>query len=225
MNLPPVAASPAISVHGRGLLRLLGQMWDRLAIYLPLVLMGLLALVTYWMVRITPSLPEAREAKAQVHEVDFFMRGAVVKAYDGRGRLQNQLTGEEMRHYADNATIEVDQPRWQGLSAQGRITRARAQRGLSKDDGSEVQLIGQAVVMREAFTNAQGRHLPQQEFRGEFLHIFADDERLRSHLPVEFTSGGDRFTADSFSYDHQSQVVELQGRVKARIEPAAAPRR
>lgn len=222
MNLPPVAASPRAAVGRRSPLRLLGQAWDQLAIYLPLVLMGLLALVTYWMVRITPTLPEPRTPKAQAHEVDFFMRGAVVRTYDGQGRLQNQLGGEEMRHYADTATIEVDQPRWQGRSAQGRITRAQAQRGLSKDDGSQVQLIGQAVVSREAFTTAQGQRLPPQAFRGEFLHIFAQDEALRSHLPVEFTSGGDRFTADSFSYDHPSQVVELQGRVKAQI---AAPKR
>ena len=223
MNLPPVAAAPRTAVNGRSLLRLLGRVWDRLAIYLPLVLMGLLALLTYWMVRITPTVPEARAAKPQAHEVDFFMRGAVVKTYDDQGRLQNQLSGEEMRHFADTATIEVDQPRWQGLSAQGRVTRAQARRGLSKDDGSEVQLIGQAVVMREAFRNGPGQQLPAQEFRGEFLHIFADDERLRSHLPVEFSSGGDHFTADSFSYDHQLQVVELQGRVRARI--AAPPRR
>jgi lipopolysaccharide export system protein LptC len=155
-----------------------------------------------------------------VHEVDFYMRGAVVKAYDGQGRLLNQLTGREMRHYADNATIEVDQPRWQGVTPQGRVTRAWAERGLSQDDGSQVQLLGQAVVVREPLSNGQGRLLPRLEFRGEFLHIFADDERMRSHLPVEFTSGGHRFSADSFNYEHQAQVVELAGRVKARI---AAP--
>lgn len=224
MNLPPVATSPRAAVTGRTALRLLGQVWDRLAIYLPLVLMGLLALLTYWMVRITPGVPEPRQAQPQVHEVDFFMRGAVVKTYDGQGRLQNQLAGQEMRHYADDATVEVDQPRWQGRSVQGRLTRAWAQRALSKDDGSEVQLMGQAVVLREPFTPAQGRRMPPQEFRGEFLHIFADDERMRSHLPVEFRSGDDLFSADTFRYDHQSQVVELEGRVKAHIEAASTRR-
>ncbi len=223
MTLPPVAPSRNRSA-GRSLLQLLGRSWDQLAIYLPLMLMGLLALLTYWMVRIAPSLPEPQQTRAQAHEVDFFMRGAVVKTYDGQGRLQNQLTGREMRHYPDNATIEVDLPRWQGITPQGRLTRAWAQRGLSKDDGSEVQLIGQAVVVREPLTTAQGRSLPQQQFEGEFLHIFAQDERMRSHLPVQFSSGGDRFNADSFRYEHQDRVVELEGRVKAFIAPARPPR-
>lgn len=219
MNLPP-AERPRTAVTGRSLLRLLGQAWDQLAIYLPLALMGLLALLTYWMVRLAPQTPEVQERRPLAHEVDFYMRGAVVKAYDGQGRLQNQLTGREMRHYADSATIEVDLPRWQGLTPQGRLTRAWAQRGLSKDDGSEVQLLGQAVVVREPLSQGQGRVLPQQEFRGEFLHIFAEDERMLSHLPVEFISGGSRFSADSLRYEHQTQTVELEGRVKARI---AAP--
>lgn len=217
MNLPPVADLPRATVTARGLLRLLGRAWDQLTIYLPLALMGLLALLTYWMVRLAPQLPDTPEARAVVHEVDFYMRGAVVKTYDGQGRMQNQLTGQEMRHYPDSATIEVDQPRWQGVTPQGRVTRASALRGLSKDDGSEVQLLGQAVVQREPMTLATGQSLPPQEFRGEFLHIFAHDERMRSHLPVEFTSGKDRFSADSFRYEHQAQVVELEGRVKARI--------
>ena len=232
MNLPPILSPPAgrptaesAARVSRRLVSILQQVWDQLAIYLPLVLMGMLALLTYWMVRIAPDMPEPQSKKPPTHEVDFFMRGAVIKTYDPQGRLQSQLAGREMRHYADNATVEVDDPRWQGLTPQGRITRASAKMALSKDDGSEVQLIGQAVVRREAFETEGGRRLPQQEFRGEFLHIFADDERLLSHLPVEFTSGGDRFSANSFRYDHVSQVVELEGRVTAHIATSAERKR
>lgn len=219
MNLPPIAASARTALPARRLLQMLWDVWDQLAIYLPLVLMGLLALLTYWMVRITPEVPEPQARRPEVHEVDFFMRRAVVRAYDAQGRLQNELTGTEMRHYADNATVEVDQPRWQGAGPGGRITRASAQRALSKDDGSEVQLIGQAVVVRE--TPAAGRGLPRQEFRSEFLHIFTTDERVLSDQPVQFVSGDDQFSADRFRYDHLGRVVELEGRVRATIASTA----
>ena len=224
MNLPPLSP-PAAALATRRLSGVLWQVWDQLAMYLPLMLMGLLALLTYWMVRNAPDLPEPQERRPQAHEVDFFMREAVIKTYDAQGRLQNQLTGREMRHYADTATIEVDEPRWEGITPQGRVTRSSARRALSKDDGSELQLIGQAVVVRDAALGAGGRRLPRQEFRGEFLHIFAHDERLLSHLPVEFTSGADRFSGDSFSYDQAEQVVQLQGRVRAQVAPSSERRR
>lgn len=224
MNLPPIPAAPATAATRR-LSEMLRQVWDQLAIYLPLALMGLLALLTYWMVRNTPDAAEPQERRPQAHEVDFFMRAAVIKTFDAQGRLQNQLIGREMRHYADTATVEVDDPRWQGLTPQGRVTRGSAQRALRQDDGSEVQLIGQAVVVRDAALTTEGRRLPRQEFRGEFLHIFAHDERLLSHLPVEFISGSDQFTGNSFRYEHVDQVVELQGRVTARIAPSSERRR
>lgn len=216
-------SGPAGRRSGLGqVLRGLWRVWDRLAIYLPLVLMGLLALLTYWMVRITPQLVEPEGPRVPVHEVDFFMRDAVMKAYDSDGRLQYQLAGSEMRHYADNASIEIDHPRWWGQGPDGRITRASARRAMSKDDGSEVQLLGQAVVVRESLAQPRGRDLPRLEFRGEFLHIFARDERVNSHLPVQFFSGDDRFSADSFRYEHLDRVVELQGRVRAQLSAGPA---
>lgn len=219
------AAPPAPAVPGgvRRPLAAVRRVWDRLALYLPLALMGVLALLTYWMVRITPDPAPPQAQRAAGHEVNFFMRGAQIRSYDLQGRLQSQLVGAEIRHYADDASVEVDRPRWQSLTPDGRRTQATARRGLSQDDGSQVQLLGDAVVVREAFTSAQGVRLPRQEFRGEFLHIFAQDERVSSHLPVQFTSGDDQFSADRFHYDHQTRVVELEGRVRARIVPTARP--
>lgn len=221
MNLPPVAAAPPVPT-GRRMLHALWRAWDQLAIYLPLLLMGVLALATYWMVRVTPEVSEPQTRRPQAHEVDFFMRGAVVKTYDAQGRLQNQLTGAEMRHYANNASVEVDRPRWQGVGPGGRVTRASAQRAMSKDDGSEVQLLGQAVVVREAAALG-GKPLPRQEFRGEFLHIFSADDRVLSDKPVRFFSGDDEFSAESFRYDHQQRVIDLQGRVRATLISTPAP--
>jgi lipopolysaccharide export system protein LptC len=59
------------------------------------------------------------------------------------------------------------------------------------------------------------------EFRGEFLHVFLDTERVKSHKPVELTRGTDRFTADNLDYDNLDQVLELRGRVRGVLVPGA----
>jgi len=195
--------------------------WERLSIYLPILLMALMALGTYWLARNTPTLEPAEAQRPATHDPDYFMRGFSVKTFDAMGRLKSEVHGSEARHYPDTDTLEIDQPRIRSFNAQGELTVATARRALSNGDGSEVQLFGDAVVTREANSDAQGHAHPRMEFRGEFLHVFADTERVKSHLPVELTRGSDRFTADSMDYDNLSQVMELRGRVRGVLVPTA----
>jgi lipopolysaccharide export system protein LptC len=200
---------------------LLRRGWESAAVYLPIILMALMALGTYWLARNTPTLGPAEAQRAATHDPDYFMRRFAVKTFDAAGRLKNEIHGSEARHYPDTDTLEIDQPRIRSFNARGELTVATARRALSNADGSEVQLFGDAVVTREAFSDAQGHARPRMEFRGEFLHAFLDTERVKSHLPVELTRGSDRFTADGMDYDNLAQVMELRGRVRGVLMPGA----
>ena len=198
----------------------LRRVWDRMAVYLPLVLMGLMAMTTYWLVRNTPTLGEAELEAAPRHVPDYFMRDFSVKVFGEDGRLKSEMVGIEGRHYPDTDTLEIDQPRIRILGAEGRVTTAVAARGLVNADGSEAQLFGKAVVVREASSNAQGVELPRSELQSEFLHLFGNTEEVRSHLPVVLIRGaGDRFTADGMDYDNLDRVIQLKGRVHGTLQP------
>jgi lipopolysaccharide export system protein LptC len=195
---------------------------DRATIYLPIILTAALALGTYWLVRNAPKLLEPSAKEAPTHEPDFFMRGFVIKSFLPNGELRSEMFGKEGRHYPDTDTLEVDQVRVRSVSPEGLTTRATANRGLSNGDGSEIQLFGNAVVVRDAATSADGKVLPRLEFRGEFLHAFMDTERVKSHKPVTLMRGADQFTADSMDYDNLTGVANLQGRVRGLLMPSAA---
>lgn len=198
------------------------RLWDRLAMYLPLVLMGALALGTYWLVRNTPIFSTPEVAAEATHELDYFMRRFTVKNFDDAGRLKSEIAGTEARHYPDTDTLEIDQARIRSISAQGKLTTSTANRALSNADGSEVQLMGNAVVVREASRDASGKETPRLEFRGEFLHAFLEEERVQSHKPVLLIRGSDQFTGDNFAYDNLERVADLKGRVKGYLVPRAA---
>lgn len=197
--------------------------WEGVSVYLPIILMGLMALGTYWLARNTPTLGGPEAQRAVSHDPDYFMRGFSVKTFDGAGRLKSEVHGSEARHFPDTDTLEIEQPRIRSFNQRGELTVASARKALSNADGSEVQLLGDAIVTREAATDAQGHTRPRLEFRGEFLHAFVNAERVRSHKPVEITRGTDRFTADSLEYDNIDQVLELRGRVHGVLQPRAAP--
>ena len=223
--MPVPRAVPRMSGARLGLRTVL-RIWERLSMYLPLLMMGLLALGTYWLVRNTPPAPAAETARAVTHEVDYFMHRVTVKTFDDTGRLKSELFGTEARHFADTGTLEIDQVRMRAVNPQGLLTTATANRALSNDAGNEVQLVGDALVIRESQQQSDGSWLPRLEFRGEFLHVFMDDERVKSHLPVVITRGQDQFRGDTLAYDNLSQVADLQGRVKGILMPRrAAPAR
>jgi lipopolysaccharide export system protein LptC len=194
--------------------------FDRVAVYLPLILMGCMAMTTYWLVRNAPSAGEAELEADPRHVPDYFMRNFSVKVFGADGKLKSEMVGIEGRHYPDTDTLEIDQPHIRIINADGRLTTAVAKRGLINSDGSEAQLFEKAVVVREATTNAQGVAIPRTELQSEFLHLFANTEEVRSHLPVVLVRGaGDRFTADGMDYDNLDRVMQLNGRVHGTLMP------
>jgi lipopolysaccharide export system protein LptC len=194
-------------------------LWDRLALYLPVLLMGCLAMGTYWLVRSTPVPGAALPAVAATHEPDYFMRQFAVRTYDASGHLKSEVRGAQARHYPDTNTLEIDQVQILSFSPLGRLTTSTAHRAITNSDASEVQLIGGARVERAEVTDAKGQVQPALTFTGEFLHAFMNSERVKSHKPVELSRGPDHFTADSMDFDNMNRVMQLSGRVRGRLVP------
>ena len=195
---------------------------DRATIYLPIILTAAVALGTYWLVRNAPKLLEPTAKAAPTHEPDYFMRDFVIKNFLPNGDLRSELYGAEGRHYPDTDTIEVDKVRMRSISPEGLVTRSTANRGLSNSDGSELQLFGNAIVIRDPSVGPDGKPTPRLEFRGEFLHAFVDTERVTSNQPVTLIRDKDQFTGDTLDYDNLSGVANLKGRVRGVLIPSAA---
>jgi lipopolysaccharide export system protein LptC len=203
--------------------QMLRQSWERITLYLPVMIMGLLALGTWWLVRNAPAPLAPPTEKARSNQPDYSMKAFSVKSFDAKGRLQSEVQGDLARHFPDTDTLEIDHARMRSVALDGRLTLATANRALSNADGSEVQLFGNAIVTREPLPARPGvAAQPRMEFRSEFLHAYTQTERVRSDKPVVLTRGSDRFTADGMDYDHLDQVLQLRGRVKGVLVPGSA---
>ena len=188
---------------------------EQVSAYLPLLLMALLALGTWWLVKNTPMSEVERAAAPPRHEPDYTMSRFTVRRFAADGQMRAQIEGDTLRHYPDTDTVEIDNVRIRAVAPDGHVTLADARRALANGDASEVQLQGGAHVVREAMNG----EVPV-EFRGEFLHAFLNTERVRSHLPVTVTQGGAEVQADAMDYDNLDRVVQLKGHVTATFPPA-----
>jgi lipopolysaccharide export system protein LptC len=186
------------------------RLLDAVSAYLPVLLMALLALGTWWLVKNTPLFEAERAAAPLRHEPDYTMSQFMVQRFGANGAMRVQIEGDRMRHFPDTDTLEIDRPRIRALMPDGHVTVATARTALSNGDGSEVQLSGDAHVVRLATEKSEAI-----EFRGEFLHYFVNLERVRSHLPVVMNQGRTEVRADAFAYDNLTRLVDFKGPVHA----------
>ena len=193
---------------------------DQLSTWLPALMMMLFALGTWWLVRSAPKFPTDGAATTVSKEPDYFMNQFRVRDFDATGRLTSDLIGVEGHHFPATDTLEVKDPHMRSVDGDGRVTVATALRGVSNGDGSEIQLFGNAVIVREAAKRPDGTAVPRMEFRGEYLHAFVNEDRVSSDKPVELLRGADRFVGDQFDYDNRTGVAVLKGRVRGVLQPA-----
>ncbi|MEQ1686084.1 MAG: LPS export ABC transporter periplasmic protein LptC [Burkholderiaceae bacterium] len=215
----PVALPLAAPAPARPLSHWPRRLLDAASAYLPLMLMAFLALGTWWLVKNTPLFENARATAPLTHDPDYTMSQFMVQRFGPDGAMRVQIEGDEMRHYPDTDTLEIDNPRIRAIGPDGRVSVATAKSAVSNGDGSEVQLSGGAHVTRLA--------TPKEvaiEFRGEFLHAFLRTERVRSHLPVVVTQGATEIRAEGMAYDHLAGVLDFKGKVRAVFtSPGARP--
>lgn len=186
---------------------------DLASAYLPLLLMALLAGGTWWLVRHSSDSGSAAPAAVVRHEPDYEMSQFMIQRFGPTGDLQTQIEGDRLRHYPDDDTLEIDTARIRSIAADGLVTTATSRRAISNGDGSEVQLLGDARVLRPATEKEEA-----VEFRSEFLHAFRNIEQVRSHLPVVVTQGTSVVRADGMNYDNLARVIDLQGRTSATFD-------
>jgi len=204
---PPPGPRPALSWGWR--------LRQALSTYLPLGLMALLALSTWWLVRHTPAGPGPAAPAAVRQTPDYTMTGFAVTRFDAQGRVVLRIAGDVLRHFPATDRMEVEGVRIHAIAPDGRVSEATARRALANGDGSEVQLLGGAQVTSQ---------LPGGDtllLQGEFLHAFLRFERVRSHLPVRVTRGGTELRAGGLDYDHLQGTLQLAAPVRAHLLPRA----
>jgi lipopolysaccharide export system protein LptC len=218
-DLPEVSLSlgPAPAARRPAVLPWPLRLRDAVSSYLPLLLMLLLALATWWLVKNSPKAPGAATLTAARVDPDYTMSGFALERFDAQGRLKLRLEGAQMRHFPVTDRIEIDGVKVRAIAPDGRVTLAHAQRALSNGDGSEVQLLGGAEVTSN---DAHGAPLVM---RSEFLHAFFVTERVTTNAPVWVQFGATQLRAASLDYDHAARRLDLGGPMRMSV-PGSPPR-
>ena len=191
---------------------------DNVLAYVPVLLMGILAMLSYWLVKNTPVIQDEVLTPTTRHEVDYFLKNFSVKTYHGDGHLQSVVFGEQANHFEDTQTLEIQKPRLQSVDKENNLIRATANHAITNVDGSELELIGDAVVIKNGIVKAGLPKSEDLELRSEFLDFMIDLDRVKTTQSVLLKKGKDTFSAQGMEYDNATQILKLRGKVKGYIE-------
>ena len=192
---------------------------DRLALYLPAILLAVFALGCWWLVRSLPSFFNETATPSVRHEPDYFLHNFSVKSFDSQGRLMRELSGEHAQHFPDTDTLDIQKVQLRGHSQEGQHVNAVADQALAKGDGTQVTLVGNVHISQPASTSPNGSR-PATEMRSQEIKAFVKEERLVSEVPVEVRRGQDLFTAEKMQMNSKTGEYELSGRVRGLVQAA-----
>ena len=188
------------------------------ASFFPLLLAGLLAGMTYWL-EITSRPQKADNDGNLRHDPDYIVTKFNVRRYSETGELQHTLIADEMRHFPDNDTTHVTEPRL--IYHRVPATFINAREALVDDKGEHIELLREVRVLRAGLNNKPGT-----EFNTESLHSYPDDELVRSDVPVLIRQGMSQVTGDTLQSNNMTAMHTLEGNVRGtfhRGRPATFP--
>lgn len=187
---------------------------DRLTLYLPLVIMALLAMASWWLVRSMPDVRDAAAPRTARQDPDYHLERFTTQVFDAQGRRIRQVSGDMARHYPATDELHIDAVRFSAVNEKGAEVLATARRGVATGDGERVTLLGQVQVVRPAHGQS-----PRLALNGERLVVLQKQEKLLSDQAVEILRDRDRFTASGLEFDTRSGQYKLSGRVHGVLQP------
>lgn len=124
-------------------------MINRTAIVFPLVLAGLMALLTFWIYQTVEEQGPTIDGSNR-HDPDYIMQNFVTTQTGTNGELRYVLAAAKMVHYADDDSTVLEQPKFTQYATDKPYTKIKGKHANVSSDGEEIEVLEDVVVVREA---------------------------------------------------------------------------
>jgi lipopolysaccharide export system protein LptC len=198
-------------VIGRTLLRLM-----------PLILMGALTLVTFWLVqKVTPPEKSTLE-RVRLHEPDYTITNGALSALNEMGSTKYRILGNKVIHYDDDASIDILTPRMRLFQLDKAPVTVKSDKGHIDGDLTILDLIDNASIFRpaQAATASQAATL-RMLASSTYFKVLINDDVIETNRPMTLEQGISIMQSTAGGkFNNVEQSMTLLGQVKGRIERA-----
>jgi lipopolysaccharide export system protein LptC len=196
---------------GRTLLRLM-----------PLILMGSLTLVTFWLVQKGAPPEKSTLERVRLHEPDYTITNGALSALNEIGSTKYRILGKKVIHYDDDASIDILAPRMRLFQIDKAPVTVKSDTGHLDGDLTILDLIDNASISRpaQAATASQAATL-RMLASSTYFKVLINDDIIETDRPVTLEQGMSiMHSAEGGKFNNVEQSMTLSGHVKGRIERA-----
>lgn len=191
---------------------------DRLTAAAPLLLVGMVAALTFWLDRVVQ--PSARGLGGSRHDPDYIVENLSAMRMGETGAANYTLSAAKMMHYPDDDTTVLTHPKFVSYrSAKASVTITASQAVVSAN-GEHVYFQDDVRV-----TRAADRESSELVVRTSFLHVIPDHNLAKTDRTVTITDAATTVTAVGLELNSETRVIKLLSKVRGTYDPGKAPRK
>lgn len=188
-------------------------MRDRFTLWLPMALLAVLALLTFW---IDLSVKEAGSRNGvNLNEPDSIVENFLAVSTDVTGVPRYRLAAEKLSHYSGNKLTLLDNPTLTHFHAKQGEMQISSNSASVTPEGDKVVFTGQVNLLRPAEEGGEGMSM-----QTAYLEILTEKSEAFTSQPVVIRQPGLQITAAGLHLFADTRVLKLKGRVKAQYQNA-----
>ena len=188
----------------------------RLTGWFPVVLLAVLAALTFWLDRQVQSGDRARDGKLR-HDPDYIAQNIAGTNIGPDGVALYTLTAKSMVHYPDDDTTYVEAPKLVQFRPAGMTITATSKNATLSSNGDHVYLTGDVRLVRSAYENKSALTVETT-----YLHVVAKDNFAETDRPVRIFDASTLTTAVGLEFNTETHILKLHSNVRGQY---AKPKR
>ena len=195
---------------------------------MPLILMGSLTLVTFWLVKKSSPTENSVVERVRLHEPNYTITDGALSALNETGSTKYRVLGNKLIHYDDDSSMDIETPRMRLFQPDKAPVTVKADKGYVDGDISIMDLIDNAEIYRPPQdATATEPAKPYMLARSTFFKVLINDDVIKTNTPITLEQGMSVIrSTDGGVFNNIEQSMVLSGQVKGRIErsqPGAQP--
>jgi lipopolysaccharide export system protein LptC len=195
--------------------------FDRLIGWTPVLLLGGLAALTYWLDAQVQPAAVHRDGSTR-HDPDLFLTDFRAVTFDARGLPRESLSAASAEHFPDDDSAQLREPRL-SLTEPGRPAMTiSADRGTISGDREHGDFDGNVRVERAAdptpSQDAEGPNGPIT-LTTSVLHVSTRDQRVTTDQPVTIEEPRGIIRGRGLEFDNKARRVRIQSHVSGTFSP------
>lgn len=204
------------------------SIWRTSLRLMPLILMGALTLLTFWLVKKNTPAEKSAIERVRLHEPDYIIRNGALSALNEFGNTKYRVLGKKVTHYDDDASIDIETPRIRLFPPEKSPVTVKADTGHLDGDLTILDLMNNAEIFRPPqAASATEPARPRMLARSSYFKVLINDDIIETDKPITLEQGVSvMHSTEGGVFNNVEQSMVLSGQVRGRIEriqPGAQP--